>query len=74
MAEIRLFVKYDNYSIEVEDLKALEREKRHAKKIGAEIIAIEVRCYEESSELFGTGKLLATKRIGRAYGTAIYII
>lgn len=64
MAEIRLFVTYDSYSIEVEDLKALEREKRYAKKIGAEIIAIEVHCYEESSELFCTGKLLATKQIG----------
>ena len=64
MADIRLFVKYDNYSIEVEDLRALDREKRYAKKIGAEIIAIEVQCYEESSELFGTGKLLATKAIG----------
>lgn len=64
MAEIRLFVKYDNYSIEVEDLKALERAKRYAKKIGAEIIAIEIQCYEESSELFGVGKLLATKKIG----------
>lgn len=64
MTEIRLFVKYDNYSIEVEDLKALEREKRYAKKIGAEIVAIEVQCYDESSELFGTGKLLATKQIG----------
>ena len=64
MTEIRLFVKYDNYAIEVEDLKALEREKRYAKKIGAEIIAIEVQCYDESIELFGTGKLLATKVIG----------
>lgn len=64
MAEIRLFVKYDNYSIEIEDLQALKREKRYAKKIGAEITAIEVQCYEESSELFGEGKLLATKQIG----------
>ncbi len=64
MAEIRLFVKYDNYSIEVEDLKALEREKRYAKKIGAEIVAIEAQCYDESSELFVMGKLLATKQIG----------
>jgi hypothetical protein len=64
MAEIRLFVKYDNFSIEVSDLEALEREKRYAKKIGAEIVAIEVQCYEDSSELFGTGKLLATKQIG----------
>ena len=64
MTEIRLFVKYNNYSIEVEDLKALEREKRYAKKIGAEIVAIEAQCYDKSSELFGTGKLLATKQIG----------
>lgn len=59
MAEISLFVKYDNFSIEVRDLEAVEREKRYAKKIGADIIAIEVQCYEESSD-----KLLATKQIG----------
>ena len=62
MAEIRLFVQYDKFYIEVSDLEGLERERRIAKKIGAEIIAIEAICYEESSD-----KLLATKQIGQQW-------
>ena len=60
---IRIFVNYDDYSIEVRDLKELHREQRRAKKYNKVIRSIEINCYEDSEELFGEYKLVASKII-----------
>lgn len=60
---IRIFVIYDDYSIEVSNLKELRREQRWAKQYKKIIRSIEINCYEDSEELFGEGKLIASKKI-----------
>lgn len=60
---IRIFVTYDDYSIEVSNLKELHREQRWAKQYKKIIRSIEINCYEDSEELFGKGKLIASKKI-----------
>lgn len=60
---IRIFVTYDDYSIEVSNLKELRREQRWAKRYKKIIRSIEINCYEDSEELFGNDKLVASKNI-----------
>lgn len=63
-ALIRIFVKFDQYSMEVKDLAELKRVQRRAKRHNQVIRGVVAICYEQSEELFGEEKLIATKVIG----------